>query len=296
MEKIVVTGGAGFIGSHVVDALINEGNEVHIVDNLSAGSRENVNPHATLHVEDIRDLGALRKIIAGAKYVFHLAAIPRVQYTIENPLESHDVNVNGTLNVLLAAKEGGVQRVVFAASSAAYGDQSIMPITENMSPLPKSPYGLQKLTGELYGELFSRIYDLPTVSLRYFNVYGPRMNPEGAYALVMTYFKKLRKEGKPLTITGDGTQTRDFVHVEDVVRATLLAAQSNTVGKGEVINIGAGKNNCLSVNKIAEIIGGPVEYIPARLEPHDTLADISKAKKLLGWEPVISIEEGLKKL
>lgn len=292
--KVVVVGGAGFIGSHVVDVLIERGYETHVIDNLSGGKKENINSKAFFHKTDIRELESIKPIIKGAKYVFHLAALPRVQYSIEHPIETNEVNVSGTLNVLIAAKDGGVKRVIYSASSSAYGDQKVMPLLEDMPANPKSPYGLQKYVGELYTRLWSEVYGLETVSLRYFNVYGPRLNPDGAYPLAIGKFLKQRKEGKPLTIWGDGTQTRDFTHVRDVVRANLLAAESKKVGKGEVVNIGAGRN--FSVNQLATLIGGEVAHEPARLEPHDTLADNSLAKKLLGWKPAISLEEGIREL
>jgi len=294
MEKVIVTGGAGFIGSNLVDALIEKGYEVHVVDNLVAGKRENVHTKAVLHEIDIRDLKKLQEVMTGAKYVFHLAALPRVQFSIENPIETNDVNVGGTLNVLKAAKDAGVSKVVYSASSSAYGDQIEMPLREDMPANPKSPYGLHKYIGELYCKLFSDIYGLPTVSFRYFNAYGPRLDPNGAYALVIGLFLRLRKEGKSLTITGDGMQTRDFTHVKDIVRANILAAESDAVGKGEVINIGAGENH--TILELAKLIGGEIEYIAPRLEPHDTLADISLAKKLLGWEPTVSFKDGIAEL
>ncbi|MFA5831117.1 MAG: NAD-dependent epimerase/dehydratase family protein [Candidatus Paceibacterota bacterium] len=292
--KVVVTGGAGFIGSNLVDGLLEKGYEVHVIDNLVAGHRENVDPRTIFHEKDIRNLSDMHAVMEGAKYVFHLAAVPRVQYSIEHPIETNDVNVGGTLNILKAAKDAGVSKVVFSASSSAYGDQDSMPLREDMPANPKSPYGLHKHIGELYCRLFSEIYELPTVSLRYFNVYGPRLDPAGAYALVIGLFLRLRSEGKPLTITGDGTQTRDMTHVRDVVRANILAAERDMVGKGEVINIGSGKNH--TINELAELIGGPVEHIAPRLEPHDTLADNSLAKELLGWEPTVPFEEGIAEL
>ncbi|MDO8564478.1 MAG: SDR family oxidoreductase [bacterium] len=292
--KVVVTGGAGFIGSHLVDALLLKGCEVHVIDNLSGGSKENINPKAQFHDADIRNLETIKPIIKGALYVFHTAALPRVQYSIEHPVETNEVNVTGTLNVLIAAQEGGVKRVVYSASSSAYGDQSTLPLVETMIPNPKSPYGLHKYVGELYAKVWSTVHGLETVSLRYFNVYGPRLNPDGAYALAIGKFLKQRKEGKPLTIWGDGTQTRDFTHVRDVVRANLLAAESTKAGKGEVINIGAGRN--ISINELATRIGGPVTHIAPRIEPHDTLADNSLAKKLLGWKPEVTIEKGIAEL
>jgi nucleoside-diphosphate-sugar epimerase len=198
------------------------------------------------------------------------------------------------VNVLKAAVDGGVRRVVYSASSSAYGEQEIMPLVETMPAHPLSPYGLQKYVGELYCRMFSEVYDIETVSLRYFNVYGKNQDPEGAYALVIGKFLKQRAEGGPMTITGDGEQTRDFTHVRDVVRANLLASTSEKVGQGEVMNIGAG-NNC-SIKRLAELIGGPVEYMEARLEPKNTLADSSRAKELLGWEPTVKLEDGIAEL
>lgn len=289
-----MTGGAGFIGSHLVDALLEAGKEVAVIDDLSGGKRERVNPGATLHVVDIRDYDAIVPIIAGARKVFHLAALPRVQFSIEHPVETHEVNVNGTLNVLLAAKEAGVKRVVYSASSSAYGDQATLPLREEMLPAPLSPYGLHKFIGEHYARVFSEVYGLETVSLRYFNVYGARLDPDGAYALVIGKFLKQRAEGGPMTITGDGTQTRDFTHVRDVVRANILASECDTVGHGEMMNIGAGRN--ASINELAALIGGPVTYIPARLEPKNTLADNTKARELLGWIPEVALADGIAEL
>ncbi len=294
IKKVVVVGGAGFIGSHITDALVECGFDVHVIDNLSDGKKENVNPKAVFYKTDIREPKALTPIMKGATYVFHLAALPRVQYSIEHPAETHEVNVTGTINVLIAAAEAGVKRMIYSASSSAYGDQTRLPLVETMIPNPKSPYGLQKNLGEQYCRMWSEIYGLETVSLRYFNVYGSRMNPEGAYALAIGKFLKQRKEGKLLTIWGDGTQTRDFTHVSDIVRANLLAAESKKVGKGEVINIGAGRN--FSVNQLAKFIGGSVLHEPPRIEPHDTLADNSLAKKLLGWKPKVTLEEGIAEL
>lgn len=292
--KVVVTGGAGFIGSHLVDELISRGFDVHIIDNLSNGLPDNVNKEANFFKEDIRNFEAIKKIIEGAQYVFHTAALPRVQYSIENPLETHDVNVNGTVNLLVAAKDAGVKKIIYSASSSAYGNQETMPLREDMVANPLSPYGLQKHIGELKCRVFSKIYGIPTVSLRYFNVYGPRFRADGAYALVIGKFLKQKKEGVPLTIVPDGEQTRDFTHVRDIVMANILAMESEKVGKGEVINIGAGRN--WSVNKVAELIGGPVEFCEPRLEPKHTLADNFRARELLGWEPKVSLEEGIEEL
>jgi UDP-glucose 4-epimerase len=294
-EKAIVTGGAGFIGSHIVDALVERSFEVHVIDNYAGGKKEDrINPKATYHDLDIREYDKIAPVIAGAKYVFHEAALPRVQFSIEQPILTFSVNVDGFVSVLKAAKDGGVSRVVYAASSSAYGDQPTLPLSEDMPAMPKSPYGLQKYMGELSARVWSEVYGLSTVSLRYFNVYGPRFDPEGAYALVIGKFIKQRLDGVSMTITGDGTQTRDFTHVSDIVRGNLLAAESDKVGTGEVINLGAGKN--ASVNEIAALIGGPSEYIAPRLEPHDTLADNRKAKELLGWTPQVSLEEGIAQL
>lgn len=290
--KVIVTGGAGFIGSNLVDALVAENFDVHIIDNLSGGKRENVNKKSKLHIADITDFKKIKPIFKGAEYVFHLAALPRVQYSIEHPDITNEANVKGTLNVLMAAKEAGVKKVIYSASSSAYGDQKVMPLKEDMRANPKSPYGLQKYIGEMYCSLFSEVYGLPTVSLRYFNVYGPRQSAEGAYALVIAKFLKQKAEGKPMTITGNGKQTRDFTHVSDIARANMLAMKSKKVGKGEVVNIGCGRNQ--SVNRIAELIGGKTTYIPARLEPKDTLADNKLAKKLIGWVPKVKIEDGIR--
>ncbi|MEI8338117.1 MAG: NAD-dependent epimerase/dehydratase family protein [bacterium] len=294
MTKVIVTGGAGFIGSNAVDALIEKGFEVHVIDNLSGGKKENVNPKAILHIADIRKLEEIMPIFSEVEFVFHFAALPRVQYSIENPVETAEVNITGTQNVLIAAQKNGVKRVIYSASSSAYGDQKTMPLVESMLPQPKSPYGLQKYVGEHLCRLWSEIFGLETVSLRYFNVYGPRQADEGVYALVIANFLKKKSEGLPMTITGDGMQTRDFTHVRDVVRANILAMESDRVGNGEVINIGGGKN--YSVLEIAKLIGGEYAFIPARIEPHDTLADTTRAQFLLGWKPQENFEEGIEEL
>lgn len=294
-EKFVVTGGAGFIGSHITDALVERGDEVHVIDNYAAGKKEErFNPNATYHEVDIREYDAIAPIIKGSTCVFHEAALPRVQFSIENPLETYAVNLTGTINVLHAAHEGGAKRLVLASSGSVYGDQETMPLSEDMPPQPKSPYGSQKHMSELACRLWSEVYDLDTIALRYFNVYGPKMDPEGAYPLAIGKFIKFRTEGKPLPIWGDGSHTRDFTHVSDVVRANLLAASSTKVGKGEIINIGAGRN--VSVSKVAELIGGPIVHEEERFEPAHALADNRKAKELLGWEPRVVLEDGIAEL
>jgi len=294
-KKAVVTGGAGFIGSHIVDELLKRGHDVHVIDNFAAGkSEDRINPNATYHEVDVRERAKIAPIMEGAAVVFHLAALPRVQFSIDNPEESHDVNINGTLSVLLAARDGKVGKVVYSASSSAYGDQPVLPLSEEMLPQPKSPYALQKYVGEHYCRLFSDIFGLSTVSLRYFNAYGKRADPNGPYAQAIIKFLNFRKQGMPLTVTGDGEQTRDSVHVSDIVRANMLAYEKDTVGQGEVINIGSGTN--VSVNEIARMIGGEVVHIAPRIEPHDTRADITRARQLLGWEPTVSLEEGIAEL
>jgi len=292
--KVVVTGGAGFIGSNLVKFLLGKDFDVHVIDNLSGGKKEMVHADAKLHILDIRKIEEISPVFEGAKFVFHLAALPRVQYSIEHPEETHSVNVNGTLNVLIASQKAGVEKVIYSASSSAYGDQDVMPLTEEMHANPKSPYGLQKHVGELLCRVWSQVYGLPTVSLRYFNVYGPGQSEEGAYALVIAKFLKQKREGQPLTITGDGEQTRDYTSVHDVVRANFLAATHAVAKDGDVFNIGAGDN--YSVNVVAKMIGGEVVHIPPRLEPKHTLADNSKAQKILGWTPEVKLEQGIAEL
>lgn len=293
-EKVIVTGGAGFIGSNLVDALIEAGYNVHVIDNLSGGKKENVNKKAKLHIKDITHIEQIETIFHKASYVFHLAALPRVQFSIEYPALANEANVTGTVNVLIASEKAKVKKVIYSASSSAYGDQKIMPLIETMIAIPKSPYGLQKYIGELYCTLWSQVFKIPTVCLRYFNVYGPRNSAEGAYALVVAKFIEQRRKGEVLTITGDGKQSRDFTHVSDVVRANLLAMKNKKTGKGEVINIGAGRN--VSINTVANIVGGPVKHIAARFEPKHTLADNSLARKLLNWKPKVTIEQGINEL
>jgi len=293
--KVVVTGGAGFIGSHIVDVCLERGWDVHTIDNFAGGKKKDrINKKSTFHKVDIRKYDDIAPIIGGAVYVFHLAALPRVQHTIDEPGETHDVNVSGTVNVLTAAHKGGVKKVIFSSSGATYGDQEVMPLVETMPTDPKSPYGLHKICSEQYCRLWSNVYGLPTISLRYFNVYGPRLDPEGAYALAVGKFLKQKDEGKPITITGDGKQTRDFIHVNDVVSANLLAAENESTVNGEIFNIGSGEET--TINELAQLIGGEIRYIPPRLEPYRSVADNSFAKKYLTWEPQISIEKGIKEL
>jgi UDP-glucose 4-epimerase len=294
--RAAVVGGAGFIGSNLVDALVEQGDEVIVVDNLASGYRRNLNPKAPLHEIDIAtDSEQLTSALAGREVVFLTAALPRVPRSIEDPVGTHAVNVTGALRVLKAAVDAGVRRVVYSSSSSVYGDQPTLPLTEDMVPGPLNPYACQKLMGEIYARNFARIYGLETVCLRYFNVYGPRQVTEGAYRLVISIFMDQVRRGEPMTIHGDGQQTRDFTWVGDVVRANLLAARSDRVGKGEPINIGSGAE--VSVNRIAELIGGPVVHVaPRGFDERFKRAGIRRARELLGWEPRVQIEEGIRRV
>ena len=217
-----------------------------------------------------------------------------MQFSIENPIVTNLVNVGGLLNVLEACRINKVKRLIFASSAAIYGDQETLPLVETLEPKPLSPYALQKYIGEKYCELYSQIYNLETVCLRYFNVYGDRQSVNGAYPLVIAKFLELKKQNKPLQIVGDGENTRDYIHVSDIARANILAMKSEKVGKGDVLNIGSGER--FSVNQIAKLIGGEIQYLPPRVEPKHIVADIKKAKELLGFEPTISLPDGILEL
>ena len=302
MAKVLVTGGAGFIGSHLAERLVQEENKVAVIDDFSLGKEKNlekIKDRITIYRNSICD--DLEDIFKKEKFdcVFHLAALPRVQFSILNPDKTHEANVNGTFNLLNCCKKFNVKRFVFSSSSSIYGNQEKMPLKEDFEPNPMSPYALHKLIGEYYCKLFNLLYGIETISLRYFNVYGPRQNPEGDYAcLIPKFIKKIANKERP-TIYGDGKQTRDFTYVEDVVEANILASGTkNQKCFGEVFNIGAGKN--ISVNqitqKIIELIGGYIKLIYGSpvIEPKHTLADIDKAKNILGWEPEYYLEMGLK--
>lgn len=297
LKKVVVTGGAGFIGSHLTKKLLEMGVKVVVIDDLTEGKWENLPKSKNLvkHEGSILDKN-LGRYFKGADAVFHLAALPRVQRSMKYPEKTHEVNVTGTLNVLLYARDYKVPRFVFSSSSSIYGEQDKIPFTEDMEPNPLSPYGLHKKMGEDYCKLFSKLWGVGTVSLRYFNVYGPGMYPEGPYANLMPKFMKLMRKNKSPEIYGDGKQTRDFTYVTDVVNANILAAQSSL--SGEIINIGYGKN--YSVNEIFillnKILGKNIKPVHGQkiIEPKNTLASNAKARKLLGWIPKVSLEEGLK--
>jgi len=288
---VMVTGGAGFIGSNLVDALIERGCRVRVVDNFSTGRRENLNPRAELVEADVQDTAVLARAMSGVDCVFHVAALPRIPLSIAHPMETHMANAVGTLSALIAARDSGVRRFVFSGSSSVYGAQERMPLVESMAPNPLNPYALQKYMGEQYTRMFHRLYGMETLTLRYFNVYGPRMTTEGAYTTVIAAFLKTRRMGRPLEIHGDGEQTRDFTHVSDVVAANLLAMDCETAD-GRALNIGYGRN--VSVNRIAALIGGPTVRAQARKgDMRDTLADNSAARATLGWIPRISVEDGI---
>jgi len=292
-KKIVVTGGAGFIGSHLTDTLIADGYDVHIIDNLSTGKKEHINPKAVFHQVDIRNFETIAPLFKNAAYVFHTAANARIQPSIIDPRSTNESNIVGTLNVLVAARDAKVKKFIYSASSSAYGTQKIMPLDENMVPNPQSPYALQKLVGEMYCKNFTALYGLPTVSLRYFNVYGPRQATEGAYTTVVGIFLRERIAGKPMPVVKDGrVKRRDFTYVSDIVAGNILAMKSAKVGKGEVINLGTHTNH--SVVEVAKCVGGPYVFIPQRLgEAKETLANNSKARRLLGWKPRVVFEDGV---
>jgi UDP-glucose 4-epimerase len=300
--RAVVTGGAGFIGSSLATALLARGDSVGIVDDFSTGRLENIAGiarDAEIFEGDIRDEALLARAFRGAEAVFHEAALPSVARSVEKPLESHEVNASGTLKVLLAARKAGVRRVVYASSSSAYGDTPTLPKVETMATAPLSPYAVSKLAGEQYCRVFPKLFGLGTVSLRYFNVFGPRQDPKSQYAAVVPLFITWVLAGRIVHIDGDGEQSRDFTFIENVVEANILAATAAGVD-GEVFNIGAGKANTINelYRTICELTHAkaPAEHGPAR--PGDvrhSLADISKAGRLLGYTPRFDLRKGLDK-
>lgn len=294
MATYLVTGGAGFIGSHLVEALLKEGHRVRVLDNCSTGNREYLPLRAELIVANITNYDATRSSFHGVDGVFHIAGLPNVQRSLDQPKETHDVNFTGTLNVLEAARAAGVRRVVFASSAAVYGDQDALPYHEGMEPKPKSPYALQKFVGEEYCRSYTRVGALETVCLRLANVYGPRASDAGVYANVIPMFLRQRVAGQSLTVTGDGEQTRDYIHVTDVVRAMIAAMERPEVSNGDAINVSSNEER--SVNYIARLIGGPVERVAARIEPRRMRLDNQRARDLLGWTPRVPIEASLREL
>ncbi len=292
--NVLVTGGAGFIGSHLVDRLLDDGHEVIILDNFATGRRENLvqykeQPRLRIHQVDIAELELIQPYFEEVEWVFHLAALADIVPSIQQPLRYHRSNVNGTVAVLEAARSSGVKRFVYAASASCYGIADELPTPETAPIRPMYPYALTKYLGEHYVLHWSRVYGVPCVSLRLFNVYGPRSRTSGAYGAVFGVFLAQKLAGKPFTVVGDGTQTRDFTFVTDVVDAFVRAAESRV--DGEIFNVGSG--NAYSVNYLVQLLGGDVVYIPKRPgEPDATFADVSKITQVLGWKPKVSFEEG----
>jgi UDP-glucose 4-epimerase len=290
----IVTGGAGFIGSHMVDLLLERGFSVRVIDNFSGGHAANLhhhegNSHLVVDHRDIRDLVADDKLFSGASLVFHFAGIGDIVPSIEKPTEYMDVNVQGTARVLEGARLAGVDKFVYAASSSCYG-LAETPTTESHPIMPQYPYALSKNQGEQAVFHWHQVYGLPVNAVRIFNAYGTRVRTTGAYGAVFGVFLKQKLAGKPFTVVGDGTQTRDFLYVTDVARAFLAAGETERTG--QVFNIGAGDPK--PVNRLVELIGGPVTYVPKRPgEPDCTWADISKIRDELGWEPLVSFEDGV---
>lgn len=304
MARILVTGGAGFIGSHLTEALLKVGHLVQVLDNFSTGKRENLAfneryPSFEIIEGDIRDLAVCQKAVKGMEYVFHQAALPSVQRSVEDPLASHLVNGDGTLNLLIAARDAGVKRLIYASSSSIYGDTPTLPKKEEMPPNPLSPYALQKYIGEQYCRLFFQLYGLETVSLRYFNIFGPRQDPNSVYSAVIPRFIDALVSGLPPIVYGDGEQSRDFTYVDNVVQANLLAMSAEALN-GEVMNVACGKRTSLNqlLKILQDILGSrvsPIYQEPRQGDVKHSLADIQKAKQFLNYEPQVEIGMGLRK-
>ena len=304
MSNVLVTGGAGFIGSNLTAALLQRGHFVRILDDFSTGKRENLifdkdYPSSEVIEGDIRDFSTCQKAVKGIEYVFHQAALPSVQRSIEDPETSNAINVGGTLNILLAAREEKVKRVIYASSSSVYGDTPTLPKHEEMPPDPLSPYALQKYIGEQYCRLFYQLYGLDTISLRYFNIFGPKQDPNSLYSAVIPKFIDALLQGRPPIIFGDGEQSRDFTYIENVVQANLLAMSAEHL-HGEAINIACGKRISLNqlLNVLKEILGSklsPIYQEPRKGDVKHSLADIRKGKEIINYEPIVGIEIGLKK-
>jgi UDP-glucose 4-epimerase len=300
----LVTGGAGFIGSHICEELVSRGHAVRAFDNLSSGYRRNIE-HLGQSLEfiegDVRDPDALDRAFRGATHIFHQAALVSVFDSVEKPAEAHDINITGTLNVLLAAKKNNAQRVVLASSAAIYGNDPVLPKKEAMQPLPESPYAVSKITGEYYLRVFARLHGMETASLRYFNVFGPRQDPKSFYSGVISRFTDDVIHNRPLTVFGDGLQSRDFVFVKDVVQANMLVMHSERAGRGEVFNIASGKTATLL--DLLSIIGRlskknitPVFKETRAGDIRHSAADISLAAAALGYKPEYSLQSGLAEL
>jgi len=304
MSKVLVTGGAGFIGSNLTEALLKQGDWVRVLDNFSTGRRQNLifdKEYSSLEIieGDIRDLSVCQRAMRDIEYVFHQAALPSVQRSVEDPLTSNSVNVGGTLNVLITARDSEVKRFIYASSCAIYGDDPTIPKSEEMSPNFLSPYTLQKYIGEQYCRLFFQLYGLETASLRYFNIFGPKQDPTSIYSAVIPRFIDALLEGRPPTIFGDGEQSRDFTYIENVVRANLLAMSADHLN-GDVINIACGRRTSVNqlLNILKDVVGSnllPIYEEPRKGDVKHSVADIQKGKEILNYEPEVGIEGGLRK-
>ena len=296
MKNVLVTGGLGFIGSHLVETLLDSGHHVLVLDNESTGRKENLsphldNPHLQIIIEDIANLDKIKPHFENIDWVFHLAALADIVPSVQRPLEYHHANVDGTISVLEAARSTGVKRFLYAASSSCYGIPDVYPTPETAEIRPQYPYALTKNLAEQYVMHWGKIYGLSVVALRLFNVYGPRSRTSGTYGAVFGVFLAQKLAGKPLTVVGDGTQTRDFTFVTDVARAFIAAAESEL--RDTVMNVGSG--HTYSVNRLIELLGGETVYIPKRPgEPDCTFADTRKIHSLMNWQPQVSFDEGVK--
>jgi len=299
MAILLVTGGAGFIGSHLAAELLARGHHVRVVDNLATGVITNVPAGAEFIEGDLTDAATAAEAVRGCEVVLHQAALPSVPLSIAKPRQSHDANINATFNILIAARDAGVRRVVYAASSSAYGDSAVLPKGEGMPANPQSPYALQKNVGETYCRLFTELYGLETVSIRYFNVFGPRQHPSSPYSGVLSLFIKAALAGEASVIYGDGEQTRDFTYIDNVVDGVLRAIEAPDA-VGEVINVATGGR--ISLNQAWAVLAGIVGPLPAPTygparpgDVRDSQADIAKAERLLGYRPQVGFEEGLRR-
>jgi len=295
MKKVLVTGGAGFIGSNLVDTLIGRGLEVYVIDDLSTGDLKNINNESkfiNLDLTNKKDLMALNHNLDDVDVVFHMAAYPEVQYSLENPTDSN--NILSTVNILEFCRLKKIKKLIFSSSSAVYGNPTYTPIDESHPLQPLSPYALDKKIGEDYCKLYSKIYGVDTFCLRYFNVYGDRMKNKGAYKSVISVFKDSHFKNKPLNIVNDGNQRRDYINVKDIVKINILIGENDYQGKGEVYNIGT--NLSYSVNEVADMFGGEKIYGETRLEPNLSIADNNKIKNLTRWKPSIKLKEWIQQL
>jgi len=298
-RNVLVTGGAGFIGSNIVRALLERGDTVRVLDNFSTGNRRNIEGLDVEIIEgELRSYERVHSAVRGMDVVLHQGALPSVPRSVQDPLTTSAVNIEGTLNVLLAARDAGVQRVVAASSSSVYGNGGTLPRTETQMPEPLSPYAVAKLAAERYCASFFHVYGMETVALRYFNVFGPRQDPTSQYAAVVPRFIRAIGLGEPVTIYGDGEQTRDFTYVRNVVDANLLAADRDGIG-GSILNVATGRR--VSINELTDLIGEILgvepkkEYLPERTgDVRASWADVTAAAELLGWTPRVSLEEGLR--